>query len=122
MNLLASTQDHLRDIVTYELSDGRRVEIYGGDVRRFGAAAMLRRAGLGQFLSTGRVPVMQSGRRVGTMSPDFDPAYVCSRSPLYDPRPGDFRRDGDVWIADKMLGPGDLMAVAGFLPETPSVL
>lgn len=64
---------------------------------------------------TERVDVMQGGRKIGTVPPSFDPAKIKSTSFFYEPRPGDFRLSGDVWVADRMLGPGDLEAVPGFV-------
>jgi len=63
---------------------------------------------------TGRVDVMQYGQRVGTVPADFEPYSIKSTTFLYDPRPGDFRRQNGVWVASKTLGPGDLDAVPGF--------
>lgn len=70
--------------------------------------------GTGRIEATWRIAVMQDGRRVGTVMPSFDPDNIDSRNPLYRPRPGDFHRDGDVWIASTWLGNGDLEAVPGF--------
>jgi hypothetical protein len=42
---------------------------------------------------------------------------MTSRNFLYDPRPGDFKRTAEGWIASGTLGPGDLEAVPGFLWE-----
>lgn len=81
-------------IVTYELDDGRRIDLDANAVKQYGAAALLRAHGL-EF-PTDRVPVHQGGRRIGTV-------------------PGDFIRADDHWIADKMLGAGDLGAIPGFL-------
>lgn len=71
--------------------------------------------GEGRVVATWRIAVMQDGRRIGTVMPSFDPDNINSRNPLYHPRPGDFRREGDVWIANPMLGNGDLEAVPGFV-------
>lgn len=76
--------------------------------------------GEGRIAATWRIAVMQDGRRIGTVMPSFDPERIDSRSPMYRPRPGDFRREGDVWIANPMLGNGDLEAVPGFVWDDPS--
>lgn len=73
--------------------------------------------GEGRVEATWRIAVMQDGQRIGTVMPSFDPDNIRSRSPLYRPRPGDFRREGDVWVASPMLGNGDLEAVPGFVWE-----
>lgn len=112
--------DYAKGTVTYELSDGQWITLDARAVREYGAARMLRDSGYGHLLPTARVTVMQEGRRVGTLPPDFDPMSVKSASWLYDPRPGDFKREGDVWIASRTLGPGDLEAVPGFLKSTES--
>ena len=52
--------------------------------------------------------VFQHGKEIGTLSASWHPSDA-RRSFLYEPRPGDFKRDGDKWIADPMLGPGDLL-------------
>lgn len=74
--------------------------------------------GTGRAAATERIPVMQYGRRIGSVPPSFDPERIRSATFLYDPRPGDFVRHGDVWVANNMLGPGDLEAVPGFAWET----
>lgn len=61
-----------------------------------------------------RLPLMQEGRQIGSLPASFDPTRIKSMSWLYDPRPGDFRRVGDAWVASPTLGPGDLEAVPGF--------
>jgi len=110
-----SIADEMQGYVTYELKDGRCVRLDLHHVREYGAAKMLREMGLEADLPTERIKVVQRGRVVGTLPPDFDPISVKSRSFLYDIRPGDFKRDGDTWIADKTLGPGDLESVPGFV-------
>lgn len=52
---------------------------------------------------------------VGTVPPHFDPSRIKSTSFMYSPRPGDFTREGDAWVANYTLGPGDLEAVPGFV-------
>lgn len=76
-------------------------------------------AAFGEFVPTERLPVMQHGQRIGTMAPDFDPHNVKSLSFMYDPRHGDFQRDGDVWIASRTLGYGDFEAISGFERDKP---
>lgn len=68
----------------------------------------------GQEPHKGRVAVLQGGRAVGTVPGSFAPSRIKSGSLLYDPRPGDFRRGEKGWIADPMLGLGDLEAIPGF--------
>jgi hypothetical protein len=103
--------------VTYELSNGQYIQLDSRAVAEFGAARMIREAGYGHLIPTERVAVMQHGRRVGTVPPTFDPFSIRSNTFLYDVRPGDFKREGDVWIASRTLGPGDLEAVPGFVWE-----
>jgi hypothetical protein len=65
-----------------------------------------------------RVPVVHCGQRVGSLPAGWHPSHNRrSRSFLYDPRPGDFKWDEEAgaWVADRMLGPGDLDLVAGFV-------
>lgn len=73
--------------------------------------------GAGVVMATERIPVIQYGIKVGTVPPDFDPARLRSSHWLYDVRPGDFRREGDTWVASPSLGGGDLEAVPGFVWE-----
>lgn len=63
----------------------------------------------------GRIPVIQDGRKIGTVPASFDPLSIKSVSRLYTPRAGDFRIGGDGWVANPMLGSGDLEAVPGFV-------
>lgn len=114
MHRIESIEDQMNGVVTYELSNGQRLRISRRAVDEVGPAKILRDMGLGHLVPTERLPVMWVGRKVGSMAPDFDPGRIKSRTFLYDARPGDFTRDGDTWVASKMLGPGDLEAVPGF--------
>jgi hypothetical protein len=71
--------------------------------------------GKGRVKATEPTAVYQHGMKIGTVPPGFDPARIKSTSPWYSPRPGDFVRDGDHWVAARTLGPGDLEAVPGFV-------
>jgi hypothetical protein len=113
MRQLENIEDQMRGVATYEFEDGRRIQLDARAVQEHGAAAILRGMGYGNLVPTGRVTVMQDGLRVGTVPADFDPAAIKSRSVMYDLRPGDFRREGRVWVASSSLGPGDLQAVPG---------
>jgi hypothetical protein len=117
MRRIESISDRTRGTVTYELKDGFVVCLDGRDVRKYGAAELIRDMGYGHLLPSERVPVMRRGRCIGTLPPDFDPMSAKVNSLFYDLRPGDFRREGDVWIACHTLGPGDLEAVPGFVFE-----
>lgn len=114
MKRIESISDEMQHVVTYELTGGKRVTLDAGAVRKYGAAKILRDCGFGSSLSSERAPVRWHGKIVGTMDQDFDPGASRSRSFLYDMRPGDFIRQGDEWIAERSLGPGDLSAVPGF--------
>ena len=120
MRRIESIDDQMNGVVTYELTGGVRVCLEEKAVREYGAADLLEFSGYGHLLPTERTPVMQSGRKIGTVPPDFDPFAVKSRSFFYEPRRGDFRREGDVWIADRMIGPGDFEAIPGFVWERES--
>lgn len=112
MRKLESIEDRMNGMVTYELDDGKRLRVDARLVQKIGIAAILRE--YGYEAPTERLPVYQRGRKVGTVPADFDPEFIKSRSFFYEPRPGDFKREGDGWVAEKMLGPGDLDAVPGF--------
>ena len=73
--------------------------------------------GTGSVDRTERVPVMQGGEQIGTVPPSFDPLKIKSMSFWYEPRAGDFILEGDVWVASRTLGPGDIEAVPGFVWE-----
>ena len=112
MERIDSIEDEMKGVVTYALPDGRRVTVCAKEVSEHGWAKCLRAAGVD--VPTGRIPVMRAGEKVGYLPNDFDPENIRSASFLYDPRSGDFRRDGDTWIASPSLGLGDLEAVPGF--------
>lgn len=100
--------------VTYELSDGRRIELVLEEVRLCGAAEIIAAYGLDE--PTEPIPLMLGGRQIGTVPADFHPMGFESRSMMYDPRPGDFRMEDGVWIAANSLGRGDIGAIPGFVP------
>ena len=118
MRRLESMEDDMRGVVTYEMSDGRYVSFDARAVREYGLTKLMQAYDLEQFIPTKRLPVIQHGRRIGTMPPDFDPANARSTSFLYDVRPGDFRREGDTWVVGRTLGASDVDCVAGFIRET----
>lgn len=117
MVTLESIEDEMRGVVTYELRDGSRVRLPARAVAEFGAATILRDMGCDALLPTDRVAVMRRGKKIGTVPPDFDPAFIKSKNYFYDPRPGDFKREGDVWVAANNLGPGDFEAIPGFIRD-----
>jgi hypothetical protein len=117
MKRIESIEDEMRGVATYEFPSGQRVCFDKRMVEALGLHEALKREGLGDKVPTERVPVMQYGRRVGTMPPDFDPLFAKSRSFLYDYRPGDLRREGEVWIANRTLGASDLDLLVGFERE-----
>jgi hypothetical protein len=117
MRKIESVVNDMRGIVTYELTKDRWIDLDARAVAEFGAARLIREAGYGHLLETERVAVFQHGRKVGTVPPNFEPLNIKSNTFMYDVRPGDFKRDGDKWIASRTLGPGDLEAVPGFVWE-----
>lgn len=120
MKRLDSIQDDMNGTVTYELNDGRRVCFDARAVREYGIATLMGGIGEPDRVPTERVPVIFHGRRVGTVPGDFDDRNIKSNSWLYDPRPGDFKREGDSWVVGRTVGPGDLEAVAGFVYDPAS--
>lgn len=112
MKRLESVMDEMRGVVTYELPDGKFIQFDAHAIREYGVSKLLKAHGYEP--PTGRVAVMQYGRRVGTVPADFEPMAIKSRSFLYDPRPGDFRREGDAWVVCRTLGASDLDMVPEF--------
>lgn len=95
-------EDQRRGTITYQLDDGRYVTLDENAVAQFGADNLI------QWLGIERVPVMHHGRRVGTLPTDFEPLNAKNV------HPGDFRREGDGWVAEEKLAPENLDAVVGF--------
>ena len=115
MQRVESIHDEMNGVVTYEFPNGKRVRLDRRMVQDHGLPEMLRVAGVADLVPNERVVVMQYGRKIGTVPPAFDPLFIKSQNYLYNPRHGDFVREGDVWVASRMLGPGDLEAVPGFV-------
>ena len=80
MKRIESIEDDAKGVVTYEFSDGRRLTLAVDYVRGVGIAEAARQAGLGHLVPTERVSVMQAGRIIGTLSPDFDSTFIRSMS------------------------------------------
>lgn len=115
MKRIESPLDHERGTVTYDLGDGRCATFDERVVREACLAALADAYGV--QMSTGRVPVMQYGKRIGTLPADFDPAFARSISFVYDVRPGDFRREGNAWVVGRTMGASDVDCVAGFIRD-----
>lgn len=107
-----SEQDFLDGTVTYDFGH-KYLRVSVDVVERFGIEEVARRYGL--TVPEGRLKVLQSGVVIGSVPATFDPMFIRSTSPLYEPRPTDLVREGDHWVADRMLGPGDLEAIPGFV-------
>jgi hypothetical protein len=108
MKRIDREEDERRGTVTYQLDDGRFVTLAESAVAQFGADNLI------QWLGLERLPVMQQGRRVGTLPADFDPLNARIRNSLCQVRPGDLKREGDAWVAEDMLSSDDLDAVIEF--------
>ena len=113
MRLIESIEDQRNGVRTYEMPDGRCVRIAEAAICEHGAVTILR--DMGYQFPTERAPVIQHGKRIGTLPGDFDQMHIKSKSPCYDPRPGDFVRKGEEWIAARTLGPADLESVPEFV-------
>lgn len=114
MRRIESWDDEKNMLVTYEIAGGQRIKLDLMQARKYGAERLIRDLGFDPGDVGIMLPVFQSGRQVGQLPANFDPHTAGSKSFFYDPRPGDFRRDGERWIANGMLGDGDLEAVPGF--------
>lgn len=115
MRRLVSPMDEFNGTVTYDIGDGRYATFDVREVERFGLARLLEAHGV--EMPTERVPVFQYGRRIGTLPPDFDPAFARSNSFMYGVRPGDFTREGAKWVVAKNMGASDPDCVVGFVRD-----
>jgi hypothetical protein len=92
MKRVDTTQDRSRGTVTYRLDDGRYVTLDANAVGLYGAENLVR------WLGLERIPVMQHGRRVGTLPVDAEHHHAL-------------RREGKAWVAEEQL---DLNTVKEF--------
>ena len=107
MKDITSPIDQMKGIVVVEFDDGKRLNLSARAVEKHGLRALVREYAP-EYPAGPPLPVFQRGKQIGTLSASWHPSDA-RRSFLYEPRPNDFRRDGDRWIADPMLGPGDLL-------------
>lgn len=107
MKDITSLEDQMKGQCTFEFHDGSRFCVSEKAVDTYGLAGVLRMHAP-DYDPGPPLPVYQHGRMVGTLSPLWN-ARSARNTMLYVPRNGDFRREGDRWIADPMLGPGDLL-------------
>ena len=84
MKRVETTEDRSRGTFTYQLDDGRYVTLDANAVALYGAENLV------QWLGLERIPVIQNGRRVGTLPTDAEPLDAL-------------RREGDAWVADDQL-------------------
>lgn len=115
MRRIESEMDHMRGTVTYDLGNGRWATFDARAVEEVGLARLMEAYGV--EMPTERVAVFQYGRCIGTLPPDFDPAFARSNSFMYDVRPGDLTRDGDKWVVGRTMGASDIDCVVGFIRE-----
>lgn len=112
MRKVESLQDDMNGTTTYDLGNGKWVTLDLREVRECGLVEVMKAHGV--EIPTGRLPVYQRGKEIGTLPEVFEPAAIKSTSYFYDVRPGDFKREGDRWVASPTLGPGDLESVPEF--------
>jgi hypothetical protein len=115
MKRLESPLDEMLGTVTYDIGNGRYATFDARAVERYGLARLMEAEGV--EMPTERVPVIQYGRRIGTMPPDFDPVSSRSVSFMYDIRPGDFTRTDEGWVVGRTMGASDVDCVAGFIRD-----
>lgn len=115
MKRLESPLDYERGTVTYDLGNGKWATFPREAVERYGLAKLVEE--YGGEMPTERLPVIQYGRRIGTLPPDFDPSFARSKSFMYDVRPGDFVREGDSWVVGRTMGASDVDCVVGFVRD-----
>lgn len=115
LSVMAETlKNHIDRTLTVDLGDGRMADVEIDVIRRFGLKAVAEHFGVP--VSDRYLPVVYLGRIVGSLPEAWHPLEIKSKTFLYDPRPGDFVREGDKWIAARTLGPGDIEAVSDFIP------
>jgi hypothetical protein len=107
----------MRETVTFEVGDGRYLTVRARDLKTYGLEELMKAREIAP--PTERVDVYHLGKKIGSVPGSFDPLTIRSTSFFYDPRPGDFVREGDKWIASPTLGPGDIEAIDGFVLERP---
>lgn len=112
--------DDVNDIVTVHSRAGGSAQFAGAAVRSIGLRVLMHETFGHDLITDERLPVEQDGRVIGTLPGTFDPLLIESSNWLYSPRAGDFVFKDGRWIANKMLGPGDIEAVRGFVWERPT--
>lgn len=115
MKRLENPLDEMRGTVTYDIGNGRYATFDARTVQKYGLAKLMEAEGV--EMPTERVPVIQHGRRIGTMPADFDPTFARSVSFMYDVRPGDFTRTDEGWVVGRTMGASDVDCVAGFIRD-----
>jgi hypothetical protein len=110
-------RDARENVWCYELPSGQRIRLDRDHVRARGAEELVRSLGLDPGPPGQMLPVYQGTRKIGQLPASFDPECARSTCALFSVRPGDFRREGDRWIACRSLGSGDLGSLAEFVPD-----
>lgn len=105
-------EDLMRGVVTFDVGEGQFLTVSARDLREYGLELILRHHGIEP--PTGRLPVYQYDKKIGTVPAAFDPLNIRSSTFLYDPRPGDFKFEDGKWVANRTMCPGDFEAIEGF--------
>jgi hypothetical protein len=115
MRNITTFEDEMNRVVRYAFPDGQCLAVDADAVKDFGIEYVLRQEGLGRYLETDRTEVVQRGKVIGTLPPNFEPMRIKSTSFLYEVRGDDFKQNGDKWVAADSLCPGDFDAIPGFV-------
>lgn len=108
------SENHRDQMATYDLGDGRRVNVDVLLIERYGLKETLRSMGVSVDAGN-RISVFQEGVKIGSVPAYFHPSRIVSTSFLYEPRGGDFTWKDGCWVASPNLGDGDFEAIEGFV-------
>lgn len=101
--------DHPNGDRLYHLSDGTHLVFPCEAAYLYTEEAFLKSNGA--RLLRDRIPVLQRGRKIGTLPRSFDWATSKTDNFFVSLRPGDFVLHDDHWEASWSLGPGDLESI-----------
>lgn len=99
--------DHQNNNMRFDLGDNNFIVLGRETVEAFNSMQECLKA-LGFQPQPSTRDVIQRGQKVGTLS-TFWTHSTCKPTLMYIPRSTDFKLENDTWIADPMLGLGDLL-------------
>lgn len=117
MEWIENPADEKRGMFRYQIGSDQKIYLEARYIEAFGLTEAMYCAEIDENeMPTKRVPVLQDGREIGALPPNFDLAHTRFIAKTHVLRTADLRWTGNRWDAHSRLRPSGFERISGFLP------